>query len=66
MVYRVLDSVTPLGDQAVLPHSLLVSTTNQHLIVSTTMSLLMCNNSTFVPTHGVAQHIVITNRYIVF
>jgi hypothetical protein len=45
---------------------LLVSTTNQLFIVSTTMSLLMCNNSTIIPTHGVAQHIVIANQYIAF
>ena len=36
-VYKVLDSVTPLGDQAVLSHPLLVSTTNQPITVTTTV-----------------------------
>ena len=53
-VYKVLDSVTPLGDQAVLSHPLLVlvSTTNQPITVSTTVLLLMCYISTAVSTHG--------------
>lgn len=60
-VYKVLDSVTPLGDQAVLSHPLLVSTTNQPITVSTTVLLLMCYISTAVPTHGDTRYIIITN-----
>ena len=60
-VYKVLDSVTPLGDQAVLSHPLLVSTTNQPITVSTTVLLLMCYISTAVSTHGGTRYIIITN-----
>ena len=50
-VYPVQDSVTPLGDQAVLSTYLLVSTTNQPIIASTAMLLLMRYDSTIIPTH---------------
>ena len=49
--YPVLDSVTPLGDQAVLSTYLLASTTNQPIIASTAMLLLMRYDSTIIPTH---------------
>ena len=55
-VYPVLDSVTPLGDQAVLSTYLLVTTTNQPIIASTAMLLLMCYDSTIIVTHRAPIH----------
>ena len=57
-VYKVLDSVTPLGDQAVLPHLLLVSTTNQPITVTTTvlfvnvLHLYRCSNTRGHPIYN--------------